>query len=335
MALIRGSGLDGIAAIRPRNAIASGVDIVRPLLWASKSMLAGYADAAGLAISLDETNKDVRFRRNAIRALLGDLEKMVPGVRRAIARSAVIAMEDKALLDALTASARARCATRDGAALASSDLRKLPLPLLRRVIRLEVRRVAGSARDFSYDHCSAIARAVIEGRGGSFHAGRARIALSGGRLSVAPSQAGVIKKQEPPLEIVVPRTTARAAWAGGQIQLTMRRNPRAWVRDQHESVALDGSTLAPGTILEVRVPRTGDRFVPAGRQSVVPLARFLAKQGVPRDERSAVPLLCLDGKIVAALGVRAGAGFIALAGRPVLEVRWRRANAPHPPKTRR
>jgi tRNA(Ile)-lysidine synthase len=331
LALTRGSGVDGIAAMRPRRSIGQGVDLVRPLLWAPKRALEEYAEAAGLPASEDETNEDQRYRRNAVRRLLQGLESIAPGSSGAIARSAAIAVEDKALLDAVTAAAWARTLTADGQALRAAELRKLPSSLLRRVLRYAIKRATGSTRDFSYDHAIAIARAVKEGRGGSHHAGRARIVLSGGRAVVV--DASVSKKAAaPPLRVTVPRTSAVIEWGEGQVALRMRRPHAVKTRriTNDARLLLDGVALAPGTALTIRFPEKGDRFVPSGRRSEVSLAKFLAKAGLSRDERRSVPLLCSNGTVVAALGVRAGAAFIARPGSAVLEVCWTTQNTASP-----
>jgi tRNA(Ile)-lysidine synthase len=337
MALLRGSGVDGIAAMRPRRPIGEGVDVVRPLLWAPKELLAEYARAKGAAISKDETNDDERYRRNAVRRVLRDLESIAPGSRQAIARGAAIANDDKSLLDAVASSAWQRVRSPDGLSLIAAELRRLPEALLRRVLRIEVRRVAGDARDFTFAHCAAIASAVRAKRGGSFHAGRAKAQLSAGRATFTPiasSAQHVSSDFDEPVTIDAPRTSARVRWHGGTIVLRRiastlaARNDRGG-RDRsrpllgNAAILLDGELLPAGAELTVRSPQAGDRFVPSGRRDSVGLARFLGKSGLPLAQRRDVPLLCKNGSIAAAIGVRASAGFAARPGGRVLEVRWK------------
>jgi tRNA(Ile)-lysidine synthase len=327
MALLRGSGIDGIAAMRPRRPIGADVDVVRPLLWAPKRLLAEYVRLKGVAVAEDETNADDRFRRNAIRRVLLDLESIAPGSRQAIARGAAICSDDKALLDAVAVSAWRRVRSPDGASLVASELRRLPDALLRRVLRIEVRRVAGDARDFTYAHCAAIASAIRARRGGSFHAGRANAELSAGRATFSPIAQSRRAGDDEPVTVAAPRTTLNIAWGGGTI--TMRRvaaraarKPRDERAPASGMILLDSESLPPGAELIVRSPRTGDRFVPAGRRGAVGMARFLGKAGLPLARRRQVPLLCKNGSIAAAVGVRASAAFAARPGRQAIEVRW-------------
>jgi tRNA(Ile)-lysidine synthase len=336
MAMLRGSGVDGIAAMRPRRPIGAGVDVVRPLLWAPKRVLERYVRVAGLTVSEDETNDDVSLRRNAVRKTLARLEAIAPGTRESIARSAAIAHDDKSLLDAVAASAWKRVRSADGASLVAAALRRLPDALMRRVLRIEVRRVAGSARDFTYAHCAAIAAAVRGRRGGTFHAGRAVVELSAGRarFSETASTSRASRPASASVAFEAPRSSARIAWRGGELSLRrVAAGKKTTTSDSRAAtpgsvVYLDAAAVPAGLRLVVRAPKSGDRFIPAGRRREVGVARFLAKAGIARSQRNDVPLLCANGSIAAAVGVRASAVFAALPGRRAIEVRWESGGRP-------
>lgn len=338
MAMLRGSGIDGIAAMRPRRPIGEGVDVVRPLLWAPKRTLERYARAADLTVTEDETNADLGLRRNAIRDALARLEAVAPGMRRAVARGAAIAHDEKALLDAVAMAAWRRVRSGDGASLVTASLRRLPDALVRRVLRIEVRRVAGSARDFTYAHCAAIAAAIRARRGGRFHAGRAAAELSAGRVTLSRRDRSDDRSsgRARSTEVTSPRTRATIPWLGGVI--TLRRLAGAAGPDAEKAappnaiIHLDADLLPAGTRLIVRSRENGDRFTPAGRKNDVGVARFLAKAGIARSQRSVVPLLCANGSIAAAVGVRASAPFAARPGRRAIEVRWQSAGRARRPR---
>jgi len=291
-------------------------------MWASKAALAHYADDAGLPTSFDETNADLRYRRNSVRRVLGQLEIAAPGTIGAIARSAAIAADDKALLDAVTASAWKRATVARRGDLSAGALRRLPPALVRRVLRHAIKRLAGSGDDFTFDQCAAVTRALLAGRGGTFAAGASRIELSAGRVTVhavtsTSSIAGDI------VRIAAPRTVARVAFNGGIVRLRRIKTPDSRARTRVDGALLvDGRRLGPGVELTIRRPATGDRMVPSGRSSAVSLSRFLAKSRLTRTERASVPLLCHKGDIVAVLGIRAAANFSATARKEALEVRW-------------
>jgi tRNA(Ile)-lysidine synthase len=60
--------------------------------------------------------------------------------------------------------------------------------------------------------------------------------------------------------------------------------------------------------LEVRSRRPGDRFHPSHGPGSRKLKRFLIDEGVARDRRDQLPLLCSAGEILWVVGVRAGEG---------------------------
>jgi tRNA(Ile)-lysidine synthase len=338
LALVRGSGIDGMTSMRPRRPLAPGVALARPLLWSSKLALRRYASARGLDAARDETNDDTSIRRNAIRALLHAIEEQMPGSAAAIARSVAVLANDKAALDAATVAAwrqsLAGSGVGSGDALSLQRLRSLPPGLLERVVRHAVART-GSARDFTYARCIAIARAVRERRGGSFAAGSATASISGGKLTIQrPKRA---KPVAPAMRIRIPASSANVEWNGGRLTLAFRRASATRhaskaaddaghvIHARPRTVLLDGEQLTRGTTCTLRPPKTGDRITPSGRRSAMSLARLLAKEGLTRAERAVVPLLCVGDRIAAVLGVRPDAAFAARPGGRVLEAAWRPA----------
>ena len=317
LALMRGSGSDGVAAIRRARTLAPGITLLRPLLAYSKAELREFVRSTGVPFAIDETNEDPRLRRTAARTLLRELERAVPGAGKAIARSAALLAADRALLASLARSAHRRALIGGSETdLSARALRALHPALLRRVIRHAVRTATGSLRDFHFSHCEAIARALLAGRGGSFHAGPATIELSAGRLMVRPRTQRTATRAVD-RAIVVPRRGAIAR--NREAALALRHTTRGAARKN--AILLDPEKLPPGTRLSIRMPRQGDSCVPSGRHRATSLARFFAKAGIPKHRRALIPLLCRNGTIVAALGVRVMEPFSA-RGHRVLECMW-------------
>jgi tRNA(Ile)-lysidine synthase len=295
LALMRGSGLDGLASMRHKRPLSASVMLLRPFLGCSKEELSGVAKACRVPTSHDETNDDTRFRRNAVRRALAQLKRTSPHIVRAIARSAALLTDEKALLDGLTARAwescrSARPAPADSHILSTRRLTELPKPLMRRVIRHAVKQSSGTLRNFSLQHCDTIADAIAGGRGGTYHAGAAVVHLSAGVLQVQ--------------SLAAPTGPQRVAMG--------------------KSLFLDAAAIRDSRLV-VRTPRRGDTCVPSGRHRPISLARFLSKAGVPRMQRSQALLLCADTRIAAVIGVRVMEPFAARDGRPKVEVRWQPA----------
>ena len=316
LALARGSGIDGVAAMRPLRALHDDIVLARPLLWATKAECAALLAQMGLPAAQDETNDDRSIPRNAVRALIGALEQAMPGSSRAMARSMVLLADDRALLDGLSKAAWRSACREDAARLSASVLRAMPLSLVRRVIRRAVAASGASLRNFHYEHCNAIAEAIKRKRGGRYHAGSASVVLSSGALTVQASPEHV----EPFAPITVDlRSLPRAiALPSGRAHLRIRSSAPRKTRTQVQHVDL--AALEAAGAIQLRLPRTGDRCMPTGRSRQVSLARFLAKAGVMRTDRDREVLLSAGGRIAAVLGLRVMEPFKPKKGAKVLEV---------------
>ncbi|HET9097580.1 MAG TPA: tRNA lysidine(34) synthetase TilS [Candidatus Baltobacteraceae bacterium] len=88
LALFRGTGLQGLAGMPARRELAEGVDLARPLLRHARAGIREYVQTCGLPYSIDPTNADLAYRRNAVREALAALRPLFPGLDAAVARSA-------------------------------------------------------------------------------------------------------------------------------------------------------------------------------------------------------------------------------------------------------
>jgi tRNA(Ile)-lysidine synthase len=96
MRLARGSGLAGLAGIRPVRALEGGPLLVRPLLGARRRDLAAVVAAAGWTALDDPANRDPRHARTAMRALLAQAPMLDS---RRLAASAAALQESEAALE--------------------------------------------------------------------------------------------------------------------------------------------------------------------------------------------------------------------------------------------
>ncbi len=118
--LFRGAGLRGLSGMAEADAahslLGAQVMLGRPLLDCRRSELEQAAAERGVRHIVDESNADLRYRRNAVRqAILPLVERYFPGASGALVRSSRHAQAAQALLDELADMDHARCA--DGDAL--------------------------------------------------------------------------------------------------------------------------------------------------------------------------------------------------------------------------
>lgn len=96
--LLRGSGVDGLAAMPEIRSFASGA-LGRPLLGCSRAELAAYANQHRLNVIDDPSNQDSRFDRNFLRnQVMPLLEQRWPAMSKTLARAARLQGESRQLL---------------------------------------------------------------------------------------------------------------------------------------------------------------------------------------------------------------------------------------------
>jgi tRNA(Ile)-lysidine synthase len=140
MRLQRGSGVGGLAGIRPR-AMLAGAKVARPLLGWRRSALAEIVAAAGLAPVDDPSNRDPAHDRARLRGRIAqspwiDIE--------GLARSAAFLAEADAALDDWAGRLAGERIVGDGAAVLL-DPAGIPEELLRRLALRCLRRIAPEA----------------------------------------------------------------------------------------------------------------------------------------------------------------------------------------------
>jgi tRNA(Ile)-lysidine synthase len=135
LALLRGGGLEAVAAMRPVSR-----PIVRPLLEVTRAETTAFCSSLRLRPRQDPMNDDPRFMRAALRRRgIPALEKAVGrGIRDSLVRSASLLRADADFLEELTKAAEAEVIdTRGEVALLRADvLARLPAPVGSRVVKL-------------------------------------------------------------------------------------------------------------------------------------------------------------------------------------------------------
>jgi len=193
MNVIRGAGLDGLAAMEPAARwpiaaaeIASAAAqahldaarathdwpadrplprLLRPLLATDRSAVLAYLTAAGIEARTDASNDDRAFLRNRIRLdVVPLLQAINPQLHAALTRLAATAADDLAFIDRAVDTAWQAAASGvddDGdITLGMSALLALHPALRRRVLRRAFAQLGGDVRELGLGHVQAILRAV-------------------------------------------------------------------------------------------------------------------------------------------------------------------------------
>jgi tRNA(Ile)-lysidine synthetase-like protein len=164
--LFRGAGLLGLAGmrmdetIRPARlgpalpelgALPDAVRLVRPLLMVTRATTMAYCTELGLPLVEDASNLSRAYTRNRVRLdLMPVLEGFNPAIRTVLARTADLAAEEVAALDALVDELHARLARAPAPDVLEYDLRPWraqPRALQRRLLRRGVESLVGGLID--------------------------------------------------------------------------------------------------------------------------------------------------------------------------------------------
>lgn len=303
LALLRGAGVHGLAAMPARAPLGAGV-LLRPLLDLPRAALADYAQVHGLRWVEDPSNADPALDRNRLRGLIiPELRRRWSRLDKTLSRSAAHCAEAAGLLeelaDELLAGLRAGPASADGvpAALSVAGLRRLDGPKQRLALRRwldrlgfalpdtqRLRRITAELLLAAADRQPLVAWPGCEVR-------RHRDALHA-LAPLPPPPAGPLLPVPGACALALPVPLGSLSWG------------------------LDPSS--DPTVADVRV---SVQFAAAGlrcareRRPSTNLKALFQEAGIPAWLRPYVPLLVLDGGL-------AGVGGVRLCGGRLAWLRW-------------
>ncbi len=169
MRMLRGSGIDGLGGIMPRRSLdgCPSVEVVRPMLFASRDQSREYLISIKKSWSEDPSNHEPRYTRVRVRQeVLAVMESLAPGVSR---RMAALADEARDLVRLLESDGFLDSAILEplrlggGVRVARETFEKLPPSIHTRVIRRALRRVRGDLRRLERQHVEQVTRHVRQG----------------------------------------------------------------------------------------------------------------------------------------------------------------------------
>lgn len=304
--LLRGAGPRGLAAMPTHAEFAAGWH-ARPLLSFSRNELHGYAQQNALSWIDDESNSDTRFDRNFLRhEIIPLLKSRFPGMAATVSRSARLCAEATELLVSAAAEDLKLAQAEDGSFFVDV-LQGLG----------EVR-----ARNLLHQYCRE--RALPTPSAAQLQCIWAEvIGAAADSEPVVMWEGGEARRYRDALFIGVPLTAHDAAiffaWDWEQM-LEIPALGRLWFeRVTGQGIAL--SALADKG-LEVRFRQGGEKLRPTGREGHHTLKKLFQEAGIPPWLRDRIPLLYVDGQLLAVAGHWVAHEFSSLPGEPGLQLHW-------------
>jgi tRNA(Ile)-lysidine synthase len=172
--ILRGTGLAGLAGMRPSRPLSPSVSLVRPLLGASRRDVLEYLTAIGQDYRTDPTNCDTRWTRNRLRnELLPHLrERYNAVVDDALLRLAAQADETQQVIDRVVAEIVRECVVVERSTQPATEnkglrvclhcdrLHTAPMLLIREVCRAAWRDAEWPMQAMGFDEWQAVAELV-------------------------------------------------------------------------------------------------------------------------------------------------------------------------------
>jgi tRNA(Ile)-lysidine synthase len=172
--LVRGSGVDGLAAMPSMRKLDGGILLARPLLsWAFRNDTEAYCRELGVEFRHDRMNDDDRYTRTRIRkTILPSLAELNPRIVDTIARTSELVR-----LEVESGPTTEQSSRNKNGDLSIRDLNRLEKPSLYPKLRRWLRTERGNLRGISLSHIQSIERLI-----GSRKSGKTAELPGGGRV---------------------------------------------------------------------------------------------------------------------------------------------------------
>jgi tRNA(Ile)-lysidine synthetase-like protein len=338
MHLLRGSGLAGLRGMLPVTPLSEShllagtsadhtpfLQIIRPLLDATRAEIEAYCAASGLHPRIDSTNADTTYTRNRIRhEVMPILKQISPSVIESIGRTAKIAAADYDLIQREaeeTIPQIARKSTRHYIAFDLGNWNSLPFSIKREMIRQTVEMGAGSTENLTFDQIDRVIELA------SSRQIDAKVELAGGVVAHITRDA-LYLSDTLDLDSVLPKPNApmiqapivltemgqyplpESKWRITLSEYEGARSGKAWnklIKEQWVQ-PFDADSLSFPLTLQPRRPDL--KFYPQGAGGSQSLKEFMNKAHIPRALRDQLPILTHGDNVIWVCGYRLDERYI-------------------------
>jgi tRNA(Ile)-lysidine synthase len=307
--LLRGSGPQGLASMSPVKTLPGmRAKLLRPLLEASRTEIEDFARGRGLRWIEDESNADIRRRRNFLRHEVFPLiETQFPAARETLARCAEHMGEARELLEELGRSDYDRCSGGEGTVEVGALL-QLGSARAKNLLRFwcEIRGVLPPAAAQIAEFLRQLRASGADARP-SLAVSAWRFLRHRGRLHLAPTGEAL-----PP--------EFQQDWNGENALLLPALGGVLTFRPE------DGRGLSLAKLrfaaVSVRLRQGGERLRLDPRRPRRTLKNLFRERGVPTWLRERTPLLFCGEELVSVPGIGNACEYLAVPGERGLIVSW-------------
>lgn len=317
MRFIKGSALGGLSGIPPVRDI-----FIRPLIDVSREDIEGFASENGVDYITDSTNLSTKYLRNKVRLGLIPYirENFNCNITETLARTVRVLAEDRDFLEKYAHDACARAILEQDKRQVVLD--RLYLAGLHKAVASRVFLMAASSltgEDIYSVHVDSFMD-MVAGDNPS-----ASLRLPGGLRALREYDRLILTrtrlKPPKPFEVALKIPGATAVKGAGVFNSSILKKPPASLAGAPDEAYFDLEEAGGGLTLRPMEP--GDRIVPFGMKGHKKIKEIFIEQKVPKERRSAYPLLCKGDVILWIPGIRRS-GLFKVTGRTnrVLKISW-------------
>lgn len=332
MHIFRGCGMEGLLGMRPRNG-----RIIRPFLCLHKEEILAFCETNDIPYVQDQTNKDESYDRNYWRQVL------FPSIRKGTDRDPIQALnqlserisEENQYLDAQAGEILERIVSETGQ-VTVDDLKRVPRPLLYRVLRQLALRTFGDVVDLTSVHWVNIQTFAVadEQEGYLCLPGRRMVLREHGVFYFATEEVTFQHEGFGMMEtcgFLVPEETCAYSVQLSTIPMGETVNfSQSFPQIRLRSIEKDGHLVYnnstwffPHSCLDgavLRTRREGDRFKRAGSSCGKELRRYMSELHIPARFRDRVLLVAKGSDVLWIPGFAHAIGFTDETSRCKCEI---------------
>jgi len=291
--LKRGAGPKGLSAMPREQALGDKV-LLRPLLNLSQQQVLNYARHHALSWVEDDSNQNIDFDRNFLRhQVLPKVQQRWPGFSASVARSANLCAEQQQLLDEVTEQKLTQCQSRQ-LVLDLTPLFSFSAAWQRQVIRLWLSRLGVSMPS------EALLKQLLQ-----------QMAASSDAEPQVRHDDWVFRRFREHMYLLPwqEQTDVEPISWQGQSRLEFGLAKGLYFSEQQVENSLALSFSAEVDEVEIKVDSLNQRFKPLGQQVSKPIKQWYKLWSIPPWERSQIPQVFVNGKLVALGGMAISADY--------------------------
>lgn len=301
MNIVRGTGTRGLRGMRVVSDMPhyAGIRLIRPLLRIAKHELEAYCREHKLPFRVDESNADLRFRRNFLRhEVIPKLKRLNPDLLAAFERLAETAIVDEDFMAAQfeeTVMPLIKVHS-ERWQMKKSDFAALHPALQRRFVQTACRHLSGGSASLSHALTLDLIAWSHESGAGTRRdiSGVLQMRTGYDEIIIERKDAGDEQDQYR----LIPIETDEPLSPGSTFEL---QGLRIFLSTSGKTGGESVSLRLPASLeLRLRTRRPGDRFKPKGMGGRSrKIKAWMIDRKIPRDIRDRIPLICADDEIIA------------------------------------